>query len=204
MALIECPECSNNVSDQSLSCPNCGFPTSRINPLIECPECLSKIDAQNISCPDCGFPIRETKPSKSELLSNLPSNQKTKAQKREKNVTSRDVISVLKTIALILFIIFVFHRLVTCSSNGTAQTYNESSQENYEHYSRDNFETMQQCLGFVKEEAQRADMQVVISSDKPEKVAGSFNGDADMFFYCQKKESGTNGTFFEAAYPKFN
>lgn len=29
MALISCPECSKSVSDQSVSCPNCGFPTPK-------------------------------------------------------------------------------------------------------------------------------------------------------------------------------
>lgn len=27
MALISCPECSKKISDQSISCPSCGFPT---------------------------------------------------------------------------------------------------------------------------------------------------------------------------------
>ena len=26
MALIQCPECANEVSDQAVSCPKCGFP----------------------------------------------------------------------------------------------------------------------------------------------------------------------------------
>ena len=26
MALINCPECSKNISDQATSCPNCGHP----------------------------------------------------------------------------------------------------------------------------------------------------------------------------------
>ena len=30
MALINCPECSKSVSDQSISCPNCGFPIAKI------------------------------------------------------------------------------------------------------------------------------------------------------------------------------
>ena len=32
MALINCPECSKSISDQSIACPNCGFPTSRAVP----------------------------------------------------------------------------------------------------------------------------------------------------------------------------
>lgn len=29
MALVSCPECSKSISDQSISCPNCGFPFTR-------------------------------------------------------------------------------------------------------------------------------------------------------------------------------
>lgn len=32
MALINCPECSKSISDQSTACPSCGFPTSRAVP----------------------------------------------------------------------------------------------------------------------------------------------------------------------------
>ena len=35
MALIDCPECSKRISDQSLSCPNCGFPTDRNVPPLQ-------------------------------------------------------------------------------------------------------------------------------------------------------------------------
>lgn len=89
-----------------------------------------------------------------------------------------------------------------CDSSDSSAS--ESVQKNYEHYSRGNFETMRSCLNFVTEEAQSGGMRLEISSDKPNKVTGSFNGDAAMFFYCEKKETGTNGTFFEAAYPRFN
>lgn len=32
MALINCPECSKRISDQSVTCPSCGFPTARAIP----------------------------------------------------------------------------------------------------------------------------------------------------------------------------
>ncbi|MGO1251180.1 MAG: hypothetical protein ACTMIW_08500, partial [Psychrobacter sp.] len=32
MALINCPECSKSISDQSTACPSCGFPTPRSTP----------------------------------------------------------------------------------------------------------------------------------------------------------------------------
>lgn len=28
MALIKCPECGKEISDQATSCPNCGYPIS--------------------------------------------------------------------------------------------------------------------------------------------------------------------------------
>jgi hypothetical protein len=31
MALIACPECQKSISDQSISCPQCGFPMSKLN-----------------------------------------------------------------------------------------------------------------------------------------------------------------------------
>lgn len=76
-------------------------------------------------------------------------------------------------------------------------------QEQYYHYTRD-FGTMQSCLEFMSNKAQSTGMRLEISGDKPEKVSGSFNGDAAMFFYCQKKETGTSGIVYEAAYPEFN
>lgn len=94
-----------------------------------------------------------------------------------------------------------FSLLVGCSS--TDSSTNESSQENFPHYSRE-FQTMQGCLNFVTEEAQNAGMRLEISTDKPDIVRGAFNGDSAMFIYCKKKQTGTKGTFFEAAYPKLN
>lgn len=94
-----------------------------------------------------------------------------------------------------------FTLLSACSSPDSSTS--EEVQKNYEHYIGGTFATMQSCLSFIEDEAGKAGMRIDISSDKPEKVTGSFNGDADMFFYCEIKETGTSGTFFEAAFPKF-
>lgn len=29
MALIYCPECAHQISDQTITCPNCGFPVAQ-------------------------------------------------------------------------------------------------------------------------------------------------------------------------------
>lgn len=57
MAIIDCPECTHKISDQSVSCTSCGFPTSKMKFLIKCPECSESISNQHISCSNCSFPI---------------------------------------------------------------------------------------------------------------------------------------------------
>lgn len=64
MALINCPECTHKISDRSVSCTNCGLPTSKMKFLIKCPECSASISNQSISCTSCGFPIQRPKPFK--------------------------------------------------------------------------------------------------------------------------------------------
>ena len=64
MAIINCPECTHKISDQSVSCTNCGLPTSKMNFLIKCPECSESIINQSASCNHCGFPIAKPAPFK--------------------------------------------------------------------------------------------------------------------------------------------
>ncbi len=209
MAIIDCPECTHKISDQSITCPSCGFPTSKMKFLIKCPECSESISNQSISCNSCGFPITKPEPFEAvppqlpnEGFTNNKASLPTKKTQVRKPKTKAKTSKFSDVFAIIL-IIFLIYQLATCSDNDT-QELTQNVQVNYEHYSGGNFDTMQDCLDFVKEEAQSEGMRIEISSDKPNKVTGSFNGDSSMFFYCEKKETGTNGTFFEAAYPKFN
>lgn len=47
MALINCPECENKVSDQAASCPHCGFALNKSNDDYE------DINANARKCPKC-------------------------------------------------------------------------------------------------------------------------------------------------------
>ena len=73
MALINCPECTHKISDRSVSCTNCGLPTSKMRFSIQCPECSESISNQSTSCNNCGLPIakpapfKNTQPSPEEL-----------------------------------------------------------------------------------------------------------------------------------------
>ena len=74
MALINCPECTHTISDQSASCTNCGCPTSKMRFLMRCPACSGLTDNQSSSCTNCRFPIvkpalsQDTPPSYKKLI----------------------------------------------------------------------------------------------------------------------------------------
>lgn len=52
MAIIKCPECGHEVSDQASQCPFCGVQIE--NNIIPCPDC-GKILLKNVkTCPNCG------------------------------------------------------------------------------------------------------------------------------------------------------
>ena len=81
MALINCPECTHKISDRSVSCTNCGLPTSRMTFLIKCPECSESISNQNLSCTNCGFPIVKPAPSQ-----DIPPSYKELKRIKERNL----------------------------------------------------------------------------------------------------------------------
>lgn len=57
MALINCPECDNEISDKAEFCPKCGYKLLKKEPMFQgvyCPKCLDtciKIDIN--TCPFC-------------------------------------------------------------------------------------------------------------------------------------------------------
>lgn len=108
MALINCPECTHKISDQSVSCTNCGLPTSKMTFLIQCPECSESISNQSISCANCGFPIAKTTPPKS--VPDYVPKRRTQQKKKDNEYGFQSLI-------LILFIAFMLYQLSTCSSD---------------------------------------------------------------------------------------
>ena len=191
MALINCPECSKSISDQSAFCINCGFPINK--------------DSRSKTVPPT-IPIANNTNNEAKLV-----NKKLQVSRpqRKDSFSSRNLILLAIVIIATISIFSMFdtnidHNRTTVAPIPTqSQVDVEDTQKTYEHYSVGDFATMQSCLSFIKDEARKAGMRIDISSDKPEKVTGSFNGDPNMFFYCERKETGTKGTFFEAAYPKF-
>lgn len=193
MALIECIECKNKISDKSKACPNCGFPTAQADSIVECPECSQRVSNKSKDCSNCGFPI--DKNNQTDNPQKVKRSQNTKSQKKNK-LGITDIITGIVAIGL------ASYGLTQC-----AQTTGDIQQEaevNYQHYIGGNYATMEQCLNHIKQEAKNSGKTLEIQSDKPDRVAGRFDNKSEAFFYCEKKETGSRGTFFEAAYPVFN
>lgn len=55
MALIECKECGNEISDSAASCPKCGAAVPKtVGPGEEqCPHCMTIVDEHATTCPNC-------------------------------------------------------------------------------------------------------------------------------------------------------
>ncbi|MEW8328174.1 MAG: zinc ribbon domain-containing protein [Candidatus Thiodiazotropha sp.] len=55
MALIDCKECGNQISDTAASCPKCGAAVPKtIGPDEEqCPHCMTVVNRSATKCPSC-------------------------------------------------------------------------------------------------------------------------------------------------------
>ncbi len=60
MAMIQCPECGNEVSDKAKKCIHCGKILIE-EPKRFCTECGKEVDMNATECPHCGCPIEEEK-----------------------------------------------------------------------------------------------------------------------------------------------
>ena len=57
MALVKCPKCEKEISDQTAVCPGCGFQiTASRQDKMFCSKCGNNIDKNAVICPACGVP----------------------------------------------------------------------------------------------------------------------------------------------------
>ncbi|MCL2004049.1 MAG: zinc ribbon domain-containing protein [Oscillospiraceae bacterium] len=69
MALIQCPECTKEVSDKAPACIGCGYPLKA----EKCYECGNDISNGDIICPKCGAPLDgSTEESTVEIINGVP------------------------------------------------------------------------------------------------------------------------------------
>ncbi len=63
MAIINCPECGKEISDQAAACPSCGTPINggqnNADSKKFCKFCGEQIDKECVICPKCGKQVEE-------------------------------------------------------------------------------------------------------------------------------------------------
>lgn len=73
MAIINCPECGREISDQALSCPNCGAPVKSTDKKF-CKFCGEQIDKECVVCPKCGKQVEYlNNPNRNIVINNAAS-----------------------------------------------------------------------------------------------------------------------------------
>ena len=86
MALIECPDCGEEVSDEEATCPYCGNPffieDDEIPEVIyECEKCGSQFEEAFTVCPKCGYSEKGEQAGREQAVPLQPAGDKSKAIK---------------------------------------------------------------------------------------------------------------------------
>lgn len=58
MAIIKCPQCGKEISDQSVQCVHCGYTLNGNHK--HCKECGTELTGSESVCPNCGCPVDPT------------------------------------------------------------------------------------------------------------------------------------------------
>lgn len=93
MAIVNCPECNEKVSDEAKICPHCGVS------LNHCKECGSIVPPNVKTCPCCGAPMQE-------ILRRTTANTKSVYQVKDDGNNSKDFIHRNK-VAIITVVAFI-------------------------------------------------------------------------------------------------
>ena len=128
MALIKCPNCSNDVSDKAVVCPSCGFSIAKDpsqSSIPVCSDCGTPIKSGATSCEKCGCPIdvslSEDSNSNSDIKISNDDHETSKKKKSKKNLI---VLLVLILVVGIGFAVFYFSMHDSITYNKAVASYN--------------------------------------------------------------------------------
>lgn len=93
MAIIQCPKCNQNISDQAVKCIHCGEVVLQNT----CKECGNKFPADLSECPNCGMPVN-VKVEKESTMKKL-----TNAAKKHKKLII--IASIILSVVILLSVI---------------------------------------------------------------------------------------------------
>ncbi|MCI8282944.1 MAG: zinc ribbon domain-containing protein [Lachnospiraceae bacterium] len=108
MAMIQCPECGQEISDKAKKCIHCGkvfVEEKPVNEEIKCIECGAVLSGTDEICPNCGCPIEEQKadePQKVEVT-----NVKLSVNKKKAKIIRGVAIVVVAAIIAVIGIKFI-------------------------------------------------------------------------------------------------
>ncbi len=110
MALIKCPECQKEISEQATSCPNCGCPISPVK--VEqkyCKHCGELIDKDCVICPKCGKQVEDLNASHDDRNIIINNNNSASASATASNINAVPyyAIKILKTNGLRFYFVFL-------------------------------------------------------------------------------------------------
>lgn len=95
MAMIQCTECGQEISDKAKKCIHCGkVLIEEVQPLKYCAECGKEISFDSQECPFCGCPVEQEKPE------NLAVTQIAAKAKRNKKL----IIIVVTIVSIIIIV----------------------------------------------------------------------------------------------------
>lgn len=100
MALITCPECRKEISDQASSCPNCGAPVAK----KFCQHCGEQIDKDCVICPKCGKQVQDLKQPDNIIINNSASSSASSSAQATASARYRAAVPKNKWVALMLCI----------------------------------------------------------------------------------------------------
>lgn len=107
MALIRCPECGSQVSDNARSCPKCGYSFTKMK---FCKHCGERIPEDSIICVKCGRQVENSGGNSGGITINNAATSSASASSNAQSVQNtqkaREKKEINKTTALILCILF--------------------------------------------------------------------------------------------------
>lgn len=105
MAMIQCPNCGETISDKAKTCVHCGYelyPAEKKH----CPECGQELEDNATVCPKCGCPIeKETEANEASKPQSVPQQVEVTGVKMNKN--AKKIIAIVAAV-IIVAIVAVF------------------------------------------------------------------------------------------------
>lgn len=140
MALIQCKNCGNEVSDRALVCPHCGnHLIDDENSTIFCEECGTEIPIGVESCPKCGCPVNRTESAHKVELTGV---------KIKKSLQNKKSIIIIATLAIaIIFITIIGIHVSKQKAEEEAARISEEYSDNF------NLAVITMLTGAVKSES---------------------------------------------------